>query len=39
MKNRYNFMTNYNYAEGESILQYLINPSKDIFTFIKSETL
>lgn len=31
-KNRFNFMTNYNYLPGESILKYLINPSKKDFT-------
>lgn len=31
-KNRFNFMTNYNYQPGESILKYLINPSKKDFS-------
>lgn len=31
-KNRFYFMTNYNFAQGESILKYLINPSKKDFT-------
>lgn len=31
LKNRYNFMTNYNYKPRESILKYLVNPSKRPF--------
>lgn len=31
-RNRYNFMTNCNYQPGESILKYLINPSKKDFS-------
>ena len=31
-KNRFYFLTNYNFAQGESILKYLINPSKKDFT-------
>jgi non-canonical poly(A) RNA polymerase PAPD5/7 len=30
-KNRFNFMTNFNYQQGESILKYLINPSRKDF--------
>lgn len=31
MKNRFYFMTNYNFRQGESILKFLINPSKKNF--------
>lgn len=31
-KNRFHFMTNFNFASGESILKYLINPSKKDFS-------
>jgi hypothetical protein len=34
-KNRYYFMTNYNFDQEESILRYLVNPSDQIFMFIK----
>jgi len=30
-KNRYNFMTNHSYSEGQSILKELINPSNQKF--------
>lgn len=30
-KNRFYYMTNYNFKAGESILKYLINPSKKNF--------
>lgn len=36
-KNRFNFLTNYNFEEGESILKYLINPSKKVFSYIKEK--
>ena len=36
-KNRFNFLTNYNFEEGESILKYLINPSKNVFSYIKEK--
>lgn len=31
-KNRFHFVTNYNYRPGESILKYLINPSRKDFS-------
>lgn len=36
-KNRFNFLTNYNFEEGESILKYLINPSKKVFSYLKEK--
>jgi non-canonical poly(A) RNA polymerase PAPD5/7 len=36
-KNRYHFMTNYNFEPNESLLKHLVNPSNQIFTFIKQE--
>lgn len=36
-KNRFNFLTNYNFEEGESILKYLINPSKKVFSYMKEK--
>ena len=35
-KNRYNFLKNYNFKPGESILKVLINPSNEEFDFVKS---
>lgn len=32
LKNRYFFMTNYNFVHGESIMKYLVNPSKTNFS-------
>lgn len=32
LKNRYFFMTNYNFIHGESIMKYLVNPSKTDFS-------
>lgn len=34
-KNRFNFLTNYNFEEGESVLKYMINPSKKVFSYLK----
>ena len=36
-KNRFYFMTHYNFEPNESILRYLVNPSNQIFTFLKEE--
>lgn len=36
LKNRYFFLTNYNFVNGESVLKYLLNPSKINFsTYLK----
>lgn len=36
-KNRYLFLTNYNFQVGESIVKYLVNPSNGVFLFLKEE--
>ncbi|CAD8210064.1 unnamed protein product [Paramecium octaurelia] len=34
-QNRHNFLTNYNFKPGESVLRYLINPTDQKFSFLK----
>lgn len=36
-KNRYHFITNFNFKKEESILKYCVNPSSGKFIFSKEE--
>ena len=33
MKNRFNFIINYNFKAGESVLKYVVNPSEQPFNY------
>jgi len=35
LKNRFNYILDKNFEEGESILRVLVNPSEDIFRYLK----
>lgn len=34
-RNRFKLITNYNFKKGESIVKYLVNPSNQVFSFLK----
>lgn len=34
-QNRFNYMTNYNFKPGESVLRYLVNPCDQKFAYFK----
>ena len=36
-RNRYKLVTNYNFKKGESVLKYLVNPSNQVFSFLKEK--
>lgn len=36
-RNRFKLITNYNFKKGESIVKYLVNPSNQVFTFLKEQ--
>lgn len=36
-RNRFKLITNYNFKKGESIVKYLVNPSDQVFTFLKEQ--
>lgn len=35
-KNRYNFLTHYNFQPNESVLKYILNPCSQIFSLMKN---